>query len=251
MKILEYHEIVSGKPDEIHAVRLTSFAEQSDWLHQAGYHVISLSDWIKTLTIQKTRQPGRSIAITFDDGYQDNYTNAMPVLQQHGFNATIFLTTSQVGATSTWREGALAVSPMVSWDQAREMANLGVVFGSHSVTHTDLTRLELQDLDNELNWSRQQIEQQLGHAVQLFSYPYSRTNSVVKSRVKEADYKAACTYLPFFVGEAGSDPFELQRIGILATDTLQDFIHKVRTSLRRRLLWHRSQLYRHLRGASS
>jgi peptidoglycan/xylan/chitin deacetylase (PgdA/CDA1 family) len=230
-----YHEIVEGEPQEVHAVSVHRFADQMAWLRNAGYRVVSLADG---LTVCKSTPTSDTVAITFDDGYQDNYTIALPLLLEHQFPATIFLVTGCMGVTSAWRTGRLSLSPMLTWPQAREMAALGVTFGSHTLTHPDLTGLDANAARQELVASRQQIEDALGCRAEIFAYPYSRLNARVKDLVRESGYRLACTYRPNYVGPAGRNCLELERIGILADDTLDDFRQKLRGDLRRRAAWY-------------
>ena len=245
MKILEYHEIVIDQPKEIHAVHISDFAEQMAWLKQNGYQVVPLSDWIGCA---EGWNSSNTIAITFDDGYQDNHDNALPVLLEHNYPATIFLTTNLIGHTSRWRKTSTdrpdqaGEAAMLTWEQVIEMVAQRIEFGSHTVSHADLTALAPAEVEFELRTSRQTIEDHLGLPVRFFSYPYSRSSPAIQRQVQSAGYLAACTYLPFYVGQAGKNPFELQRIGILAEDRLDDFSQKIKTHPRRRLKWQRYRL---------
>jgi len=236
-----YHEIVKGEPQEIHAVSVAAFKEQMKWLRRNDYKVVKLADWINPDVIINQKNK-KTIAITFDDGYLDTYTTALPILDEFDFTAEVFLVSDYVGQTSAWREGALSHAPLLGWDQAREMSAARITFGSHSATHPDLSALARDDEKKELLRSKEQIEDHICEPVDTFSYPFSHFNSTVKCLVKETGYKAACTYQPFYVGSARRDPFELQRIGILTNDTLENFSAKVRGSFSRQFYWYRRLL---------
>jgi len=240
MRILLYHEVVEGEPHEIHAVSARRFAAQMAWLRQAGYRVMALEDW--PAADEGVSWPRNAVALTFDDGYRDNYSAAWPVLQEHEFPATIFLVTGSVGGTSGWREGALGRAPLLTWTQVREMARSGVAFGAHTVTHPRLTSLDLESAGRELADSRDQIEQRLGRPVLSIAYPYSQLDPQIKALAGRCGYRLGCTYRPGYVGSAGRDALALERIAILATDTLDDFQGKVRGGLRWRAAWHRRSL---------
>lgn len=244
MKILEYHEIVNGEPQEIHAVKAAQFNAQMAWLHENDYRVIRLSDYVRWsrqghFPEDLTRKKESLIALTFDDGYQDNYDTALPILQKVGFPATIFLATGLIGKSSAWREAELGQTAMLTWEQILEMNSLNIEFGSHTVSHADLTQLDSGRVEQELRLSREEIEIRLGQVVTLFSYPFSRSNSLVKRAVQQAGYQAACTYRPFYVNKAGRDLYNLQRIGIIADDDLSDFVEKITSSISKRLKWSR------------
>ena len=170
------------------------------------------------------------------------HTAAWPVLQEHGFSATIFLVTGSVGGTSHWREGTLGRAPMLNWVQVREMARSGMAFGTHTVTHPRLTSLDLESAGRELADSRAQIEQRLGRPVRSLAYPYSQFDPQIKTLAGRCGYRLGCTYRPGYVGSAGRDALALERIAILATDTLDDFRGKVRGGLRWRVAWYRRWL---------
>jgi peptidoglycan/xylan/chitin deacetylase (PgdA/CDA1 family) len=248
MRILLYHEVVADEPREIHAVAVRRFAAQMAWLRQAGYRVVALEDWLalggaRGLAAGQGRPlPRNAVAITFDDGYRDNYSAAWPVLQEHGFPATVFLVTGSMGGTSCWREGALDRTPMLTWAQVREMARSGVAFGAHTVTHPRLTGLDLESAGRELADSRDQIEQRLGRPVLSVAYPYSQLDPQIKALAGRCGYRLGCTYRPGYVGSAGRDALALERIAILATDTLDAFQGKVRGGLRWRAAWYRRML---------
>lgn len=246
MKILEYHEIVAGQPQEIHAVSAQLFADQLAWLSDQGYQVVRLGDWVD-LAQRKSLNGERLIALSFDDGYRDNYERAFPLLQARNFPATIFLVSAAIGKTSAWREGALAESPMLTWAQVDEMRRAGIEFGSHTLSHADLTRLDHKTIADELQQSRKDIENHLGEPVTLFSYPFSKLNREIKHQAAKAGYQGACTYQPFYVGGPGCDRFAYQRVGILANDSLEDFAQKINASLPRRLKWTRYRVRQFLR----
>jgi peptidoglycan/xylan/chitin deacetylase (PgdA/CDA1 family) len=233
-----YHEI-TDTPHEIHAVKVDQFAAQVEWLARSGYSVLDLQDWITSSKTRILSRKRKSIAITFDDGYLDNYTNASPILEHYGFCATVFLVTGYIGKTSLWRSGKDARIPLVDWPHIYEMQKRGICFGSHSIHHVDLGNEEQPSIEKELCISRKYLSAKLGQTVNLFSYPFSGLDRGVKQQVKAAGYSAALTYKPECVNDAGRDLYELNRIGILATDSLLDFIGKVKGSFNKRLRWYK------------
>jgi peptidoglycan/xylan/chitin deacetylase (PgdA/CDA1 family) len=239
MQILLYHEIVKGKPKEIHAVKVGQFEQHMGWLAQNGYHSVSFEDWLAARAGDRSRLPPRSVVITFDDGYLDNYQNAWPVMQKYGQCGTIYLVSTLVGRTSSWRGGELDFAPLMTWDQADEMARSGFSFGSHTATHPDLAASSLETVRDEFSRSKREIEQGLGRPVISLAYPMSRYTPQVRDLAPLAGYQAACVSPTGYVGQAGSRPFEQYRVTILANDTLETFSQKMRTTLPRRLHWYR------------
>ena len=242
MRILMYHEVSKEDPADILAVRHDRFSEQMTWLKVNRYRVTALSDLISDKPSGQKATDRKSIALTFDDGYLDTYTTAWSVLREHDISASVFLVSGRVGKTSAWRKGALANRPLMSWDNAREMAAGGIQFGSHTVTHPHLSKLGARAVELEIQDSRCQIEAQLEQSITHFSYPYSSVNPSVYYALRKAGYTHACTYRDHYVGGAGYNLLALQCIIVLANDTLEDFAAKVRSNLRLRLRWYRVQL---------
>ncbi|MFO8155033.1 MAG: polysaccharide deacetylase family protein, partial [Thiohalospira sp.] len=226
MRILMYHDIVSDTPREVHDVSVAQFAAQMSWLDETGYQVVSAESWAAART-SKEPLPANAVAITFDDGFENTYHLAWPILQRHRFPATVFLVTGALAGTSAWRHGALAATSLLSRRQILQMAQGRIGFGSHTVTHTPLTDLTtVAAIDRELVVSKAALEQLLDREVVSLCYPFSRVNAEIRQRVQMAGYELAFTYDPGYVGSPGHDPFQLRRTGILATDTLETFAHK-------------------------
>ncbi|MFC2042995.1 polysaccharide deacetylase family protein [Chloroflexota bacterium] len=242
-----YHGVSHEDPLDIRAVRRDRFYKQMTWLKIYGYQVTTLSDMFsgeQTGPIVNARKP---IALTFDDGYLDTYTTAWPVLREFDISASIFLVSGWVGNTSAWREGSLANTALMSWENVREMAAGWIQFGSHTVTHPHLNKLESRDIEREVQDSHHQIKDQLEQSITHFSYPYSSTNPSVYYALRKAGYTHACTYRDHYVGGTGHSPLALQRIIVLSTDILDDFAAKVRSNFRLRLRWYRVQLIKSFR----
>jgi peptidoglycan/xylan/chitin deacetylase (PgdA/CDA1 family) len=137
------------------------------WLRQAGYRTISLSELMNGF--ETTQDLSKTVVLTFDDGYQDFYTDAFPILKQCGFTATVFLATDRIRDESVRVEGA----DYLTWNEVRELQSDGMSFGSHSVTHADLRSLGPEQIGYELGYSKETIEQRIGALVESFSYPFA------------------------------------------------------------------------------
>lgn len=143
------------------------FSEQMRWLRSEGYRTLDLPEaWA---ALNSGEDLSKTVVLTFDDGYRDFYTEAMEVLTQCGFTATIFLATDRIRQTSARIEGA----DYLTWNEVRELHRHGIQFGSHTVTHADLRSLEPAELEFELGQSKEVIEQNLGAPIDSFSYPFS------------------------------------------------------------------------------
>ena len=168
--VLMYHSVsdnLFGKSHpyfQINTLPLT-FANQMRWLQRNGYTTIGLNEML--LALGSGQPLEKRFVLTFNRGYQDFYTEAFPVLRQFAFDATVYLTTDCIQNSSMRMEGA----DYLTWSQVRELSKEGVKFGSHTATNADLSSLDLEQIDYELGYSKEILEDKLGTAVDTFSYP--------------------------------------------------------------------------------
>lgn len=170
--ILTYHSIsenLFGKVHPYHQINtpVSVFATQMKWLRREGYRTINLSDLLSGF--DTAQDFTKTVVLTFDDGYQDFYTDAFPLLKQCGYQATVFLATDRIRDIPARVEGA----DYLTWSEVRELHSEGIAFGSHSVTHPDLRSLGPEQIDYELGYSKETIEQRIGARVESFSYPFA------------------------------------------------------------------------------
>jgi peptidoglycan/xylan/chitin deacetylase (PgdA/CDA1 family) len=155
--------------------------------------------------------PDRSLVITFDDGYQSVYSEAFPLLQRYGMSATVFLTVGEKGmATAAGRLPSLSGHSMLSWHEIREMQRWGIVFGSHTLTHPDLARLPLGQVEAEMSDSKAIIEDALSVSVTCFAYPYGRYNQRCRALAQQY-FSCACSDKLGLI-TASSDSYALERV---------------------------------------
>jgi peptidoglycan/xylan/chitin deacetylase (PgdA/CDA1 family) len=182
--ILMYHSI-SNHPKNALCVAPDRFALEMKHLHDAGYHPIDF-DALANGWLHKEPIPIKPILITFDDGYVDNYQAAYPVLKQYHFPATIFLITQFIGHPN-----------MLTWQQIHEMDAEGLIkFGSHTLNHLDLSHMSESQQQAEILQSKQDLENELGHAIDTFCYPAGRYNDTTVKLVQKAGYIFAVTTHP-------------------------------------------------------
>jgi peptidoglycan/xylan/chitin deacetylase (PgdA/CDA1 family) len=217
-----YHSVSREPSLGRFAVPPQHFASQLSWLARAGWRVTSVRDALGEADTQD-----RTLVMTFDDGYADNYQEAFPQLQQYGFTATMFLPTDFVGRANGWEETDTPV-PLLTWPQGREMAEAGFEIGSHSASHLDIRRAPLGDILDELARSKAKIEDQAGAEVVSFAYPYGYFRPEVPELLARTGYR--CAVLAGTYGRNGrqASPFALHRVPVWGSDGLLAFRLKVR-----------------------
>lgn len=206
-----YHAL-SADPSAI-SIPPSTFEWQMRWLHEHRYTVMSLRELVRRLRAGE-HPPGPTAVLTFDDGLSSVYTTAFPVLARYRFPATVFIVSGYCGKSNDWPSQP-ATAPrhaLISWSQIREMDRHGLEFGAHTVTHPSLDRLAPDELAHEITGSKAMIEDSLGHAVELFAYPYGRFTDAVKAIVRDTYLGACGTRLG--LARPGSDPWELARVEV-------------------------------------
>lgn len=176
--IAQHHAGQSGEQRELD-VDTSTFRRQMDYLEAQGHPVVPLMDLIDQLE-GKRELPARAVVITFDDGWQDQYEFAFPILKQHRFTATFFVYTNAIGNGPAF----------MTWDELRDLQHAGMTIGAHSRTHPRLTDPKVS-LEDEIDGSRSDIARELGVSPQLFAYPYGDWNQRVVASVRAAGFSGA------------------------------------------------------------
>jgi peptidoglycan/xylan/chitin deacetylase (PgdA/CDA1 family) len=221
--VLAYHSI-SDRP---HcgtlrwSVSPADFDEQMALLRQRERIPLTVSRYADLLRRNAPLPPG-TVLVTFDDGYADLATTALPVLLRYGISATAFVITSRLGTSPPADQG-----PSLDWYQLAQVYNVGVEIGSHSHTHPDLDCLRPDELDIETAVSKRVLEDRLGAPVSSFAYPFGYYNDAVRRAVRRAGYSYACA-VKNALSHAGDDTFAIARVlierdtGVAGIDALLD-----------------------------
>jgi peptidoglycan/xylan/chitin deacetylase (PgdA/CDA1 family) len=170
--VLMYHSIsenLFGKSHPYYQINTSPevFAHQMRWLRNNGYRTLNISQLM--LGLENHEDLSRTVVITFDDGYRDFYTDALAVMKQCGFTATIYLATDRIQDKPLRIDGV----EYLTWRDVRELQQEGISFGSHTVTHPDLRSLGPEQIEYELACSKETIEDKLGVTVDSFAYPFA------------------------------------------------------------------------------
>jgi peptidoglycan/xylan/chitin deacetylase (PgdA/CDA1 family) len=228
-----YHEIAEASETGSRlAVSPATFAAQLGYLRSAGFTAITASELSGRLAGDIGKLPDRPIVLTFDDGYGDFHSRAMPALDHHGYTATLFVTTG-------WVQDAdmrlAAAGRMLNRTQLAEVADAGVEIGAHTRRHPQLDQLPRELVREELHSSRQWLESELGLPVPGLAYPYGYSSAKVRAVAREAGYGYACGVGNRMASPA-SDSVELPRLTVRQDTTLSAFRRLVDGRVTMRLL---------------
>jgi peptidoglycan/xylan/chitin deacetylase (PgdA/CDA1 family) len=229
ISILMYHQVGDFAPMKTHRAGYChhrSFARQMAVLRLLGYEVIGLDAAVAGLA-GEAPLPRRAVVLTFDDGYQNFYDYAWPVLKRHGFPATVFLVSDRIGDTTRWLTGdGRGDTPLMDAAHIRELHRQGVLFGAHSATHPRLSKIEPERMREEVARSKLALESLLNESVDYFCYPYGDYDHAVMAAVRQNGFRAALTCMR---GDAapGGDPLQLPRKAISFGDSLLGYFWKL------------------------
>lgn len=179
--VLMFHSITEVKGNELQTSK-AQFKQEMQYLKDKGYTTLTLTELYGFFEKNKS-VPKKSVVITFDDGYVDNYTNAYPILKQFGFKATIFDITSTVDTSTAYLTSA----------QLKELDSNGIDIEPHTLTHPYLNKLSYEKQYKELKTSKDFIETLLSKSVKFVAYPYGDWNQDTIKAVKDIGYTMAFT----------------------------------------------------------
>ncbi|HEX9186858.1 MAG TPA: polysaccharide deacetylase family protein [Vicinamibacteria bacterium] len=227
LRVLTYHRVNDDHPRDRLSVPTRTFAAQMQALAGSRRPVVALADALPALRGEAALPP-RAVALTFDDGYADNHAEALPALERHGFAAAFFVVTGAVGTTTTIDRYAACCGAdrMLGWDEVRDLVARGHAIGGHGRRHRELAALAADEVRDEVEGSRRDIEDRLGEAPRLFCYPRGSVDAEVRRIVAAAGYEAACTVRPG-ANAPGTDLLALRRTEIAGDDTVEDFLFKL------------------------
>jgi peptidoglycan/xylan/chitin deacetylase (PgdA/CDA1 family) len=210
------------------AVRPRAFVEQMEFLAAAGYTTLTVSGLVAALDGQPSALPEKPLVLTFDDGFADLHSVALPILDRLGLRATAYLVSDGIGGTSGWLDAdGEGERPLLAWTQVRELHAHGIEIGSHSRTHRQLDILGSAEATDEIRGSQAVIEDALGAAVTSFAYPHGYHSSAVKRVVRAAGFTSACG-VKHALSHARDDRWGLGRVIVYSDTSLEQFASWVR-----------------------
>jgi GT2 family glycosyltransferase/peptidoglycan/xylan/chitin deacetylase (PgdA/CDA1 family) len=207
-----------------------AFRRQMEHLVQRGYSSIDLPQMVEILQAGQPRTL-KSVIITFDDGFRDFRTEALPILREYGLTATIFLPTAYIQSTTAFFQG----KQCLTWSEVRELRRAGICFGSHTVKHPQLALLSWGEVEREVRDSKTELEQQLGEPVSAFAHPFAFPQvdrhyvRKLRTLLLEAGY-SCCVTTEIGRVKPGADPLRCRRLPINSLDDPELFQAKLEGS---------------------
>lgn len=189
-----------------------------------GYQGLSMSALLPYLTGKKQ---GKVVGITFDDGYLNNLTHALPVLQRHGFSSTCYCVSQRLGQTNLWDQvQGILQAPLMSADQLRHWVTGGQEVGAHTRHHVNLTECDQALALTEMARSKEELEMAVQQPVVHFCYPYGVYHSEHVAMAQQTGF-ASVTTTERGRCHVGADLWQLPRVPVLRSTTLPVFWLKV------------------------
>lgn len=193
------------------SVAPSAFAQQMDWLAAHGYHTVTFQD-IRRYWRREAPLPAKPVIITLDDGYQDLYTTAYPILAAHGFTAVAYIVTGFVGQRG-----------YVTADEIVDLAHHGIEIGAHTVNHADLARAQDPSLTYQVVESKAWLERLVGGPVVDMAYPSGKYDAAAIQAVARAGYWSAVTEQLSLL-HTQADRLEWGRVRVAGGESLALFV---------------------------
>jgi peptidoglycan/xylan/chitin deacetylase (PgdA/CDA1 family) len=217
--ILAYHGVGPRSPgtDPFQLlVRTESFAQQMEYLARRTT-VVSLEAVMK----RDVPRSGRIVALTFDDGYKSVYENALPILERHGFPATVFLPTAVIGRANDWDPGDNSHLSIMDDSQLRDAQRHGIAIESHGHAHLDMSTAAAVDVEGDLRQSVESIAALRGEPPRFLAYPFGRHSEVARRAAQKSGFEAA-----FGIDAPSSGRYALGRVQVTSLDGMRMFALK-------------------------
>jgi peptidoglycan/xylan/chitin deacetylase (PgdA/CDA1 family) len=222
--ILMYHSISAPASSGFRACTVSPalFDEHVSYLRQCQYTSVTVTQFAQAIARGGQGLPERPVILTFDDGYTDFYTHALPILQKHGFTATLYIPTAFVGGTCGWLQFANErYRPILTWTQLAEISASGIECGAHSHTHPPLNMLPPSVARDEIVRSKELLEDHLHQEVLSFAYPFGYYNTQVRQIVQAVGFSSACA-IRRTLSSLHDNPYTLARLAITPDTRLND-----------------------------
>jgi peptidoglycan/xylan/chitin deacetylase (PgdA/CDA1 family) len=231
ISIFMYHQVGRFAPMQTHRASycdVDRFRSQMRYLKTIGAQVLSMTQALQLLARSQDIPP-RAVVLSFDDGCDNFYEHALPILDEFRYPAIVYAIAGMAGGTGEWlaADGHPAPS-LMSYARLRELPARGVEVGSHAFHHIRLQNLPATQLRQELGDSKRKLEDELGCAVPHFCYPYGAHDLATVEAAADAGYQSAVT-CQRGAATAAFDPLALPRKAISYGDNVLGFAWKLHT----------------------
>ena len=210
---LSYHKVGNPPLDGWLTWNYTSAAEfssQLEWFHKRGWQFLSAAALLDALN-GNGALPAKSVLITFDDAYESLLENALPILKRFSAPAAVFAPTQFVGATNLFDHGVEPLERIADWNTLAALEEAGISVESHGYSHRGFSSLSSVEIQQELEFSKEAIRENLGKDSRMFAFPYGdfgADKAVMDSALRRAGYDVAFLY-GGGTFELGQTPFPL------------------------------------------
>lgn len=191
-----YHQVGRFAPMKTHRAvycDLDRFRMQMRALQLLRVPVLSMNEAVACLS-GHSPMPKRAVVLTFDDGCENFYENALPVLESYRYPAIVYAVADLAGTTAEWLQADGHPMPaLMTFSRLREIAARGIEIGSHAASHSRLAGMPAEQLRAEITGSRERLEHELGRPVTHFCYPYGSHDLAALEAVAQAGYESAVT----------------------------------------------------------
>jgi peptidoglycan/xylan/chitin deacetylase (PgdA/CDA1 family) len=220
--ILMYHVInppPAGAPFPGLYVPAAEFASQMEALKSAGWHAVTMDQLEANWTRGVPLGPGKPVVVTFDNGYESQYTNALPVLKRLGW----------VGVENIQLLGLPQSQGGLTDQQVRGLLAAGWELDTQGMSHADLITLDPAGLQYQIAHARQLLRSRYGAAVNWFCYPSGHYDSTVIDAVRAAGFIGSTTVVPGWASRT-DDPYRLPRLRVLGGTSGAALLEQISTS---------------------
>jgi peptidoglycan/xylan/chitin deacetylase (PgdA/CDA1 family) len=212
--VMIYHSVRPHTPEsaqqDAYDITPELLEQEILYLKAHGYTTVKFSD-LEAAFDEGKPLPPKPVILSFDDGWENQYTYAFPVLKKHGVVGTFYIYTNPISRNKHW----------MTWSQVTDLDKAGMEIGGHSRTHPYLTKIvDNKLLDKEVVQAKEIIEAHIGHPITTFAYPFGYYNARVVAAVKRAGYTSARNV---FKGVWQDATHRLELRGALSTDNIKDF----------------------------
>jgi peptidoglycan/xylan/chitin deacetylase (PgdA/CDA1 family) len=230
ISILMYHQVGEFSRPAAHRstyCHIRRFRAQMAYLYRARIPVLSLAEAFAIL-FEGSSFSGHGVVLTFDDGDRSFADFAQPVLARYNFPSAVFVVSALVGKPAEWFAGDGRATPTImDAETIRQLRGKKVTFGPHTLSHPRLSRISSEQISQEVELSKLQMEQLLGEPMKFFCYPYGDYDERVLAAVKQAGFRGALSCIRGSAVPGEEDPFQLPRKAISFGDTLVGFWWKL------------------------